>query len=197
MKSTSELVECSLDQWDIYKLDPDYQCYVRMTPNRTVISHVSTIQVQQQPSRSTEPSSPSAPPLDSPAQSKSHSFKRPRTSQFPSPPEVKRHKFGLDASSTTSTRRPNDEEDEVDYMVIDDPLPPPNPPRTPGAHKRAQSAGPMHIHSRSKTRREETIRARMWRREKISERTHEKAKSVPPDTSNKRKGVYLVVYGNG
>ncbi|KAJ7045527.1 hypothetical protein C8F04DRAFT_940014 [Mycena alexandri] len=33
-----QLVECSQDQWDIYKLDPAYDCYVRAPPQVTIIS---------------------------------------------------------------------------------------------------------------------------------------------------------------
>ncbi|OCH95182.1 hypothetical protein OBBRIDRAFT_788652 [Obba rivulosa] len=32
-----ELVRCSQEQWEIYKLDPDYDCLVRAPPNLTVI----------------------------------------------------------------------------------------------------------------------------------------------------------------
>lgn len=35
------LYECTQDQWDIYKLDPFYDCYVRAYPNLTVISRYS------------------------------------------------------------------------------------------------------------------------------------------------------------
>ncbi|KAJ7170545.1 hypothetical protein C8R43DRAFT_874950 [Mycena crocata] len=33
-----QLVECSQDQWDIYKLDPAYDCYVRMPPEITLVT---------------------------------------------------------------------------------------------------------------------------------------------------------------
>ncbi|KAJ7188255.1 hypothetical protein C8R46DRAFT_879254 [Mycena filopes] len=33
-----QLIECSQDQWDIYKLDPEYDCYVRAPPQVAVIS---------------------------------------------------------------------------------------------------------------------------------------------------------------
>ncbi|KAJ6625635.1 hypothetical protein B0H10DRAFT_1782845 [Mycena sp. CBHHK59/15] len=37
-----QLVECTQDQWDIYKLDPAYDCYVRAAPELTVISVATT-----------------------------------------------------------------------------------------------------------------------------------------------------------
>ncbi|KAI0092947.1 hypothetical protein BDY19DRAFT_398310 [Irpex rosettiformis] len=33
-----QLVECSQDQWDIYKLDPEYECFVRPEPELTTIT---------------------------------------------------------------------------------------------------------------------------------------------------------------
>ncbi|KAF9460687.1 hypothetical protein BDZ94DRAFT_1197302 [Collybia nuda] len=35
-----ELVECSQEQWDIYKLDPHYDCYVKSYPSLTTISRL-------------------------------------------------------------------------------------------------------------------------------------------------------------
>ncbi|KAL0945962.1 hypothetical protein HGRIS_012240 [Hohenbuehelia grisea] len=38
-----ELLECSQEQWDIYKLDPAYNCYVRAVPNLTLITKATSI----------------------------------------------------------------------------------------------------------------------------------------------------------
>ncbi|KAL0955909.1 hypothetical protein HGRIS_002100 [Hohenbuehelia grisea] len=42
-----QLVECSQDQWDIYKLDPMYECCVRVEPELTVISRVASYQAPE------------------------------------------------------------------------------------------------------------------------------------------------------
>lgn len=47
-------IECSQDQWDIYKLDPSYNCCVRAAPNLSTI-----IRVELPPADSEAPSMPS------------------------------------------------------------------------------------------------------------------------------------------
>ncbi|KAF8629663.1 hypothetical protein AX17_005602 [Amanita inopinata Kibby_2008] len=37
-----EVIQCSQEQWDIYKLDPLYDCYVRTHPNIALISRITT-----------------------------------------------------------------------------------------------------------------------------------------------------------
>lgn len=44
----SEIIQCSQDQWDIYKLDPLYTCLVRSHPHITQITRVTNVKTAPQ-----------------------------------------------------------------------------------------------------------------------------------------------------
>ena len=57
----SEVIQCSQDQWDIYKLDPLYSCLVRSHPHPAQITRVTNIKtVPQNPQRKRRASTPSS-----------------------------------------------------------------------------------------------------------------------------------------
>ncbi|KAK7045605.1 hypothetical protein VNI00_007438 [Paramarasmius palmivorus] len=111
-----ELYECSQEQWDIYKLDPKYQCRVRQPPL------LSTITIAQHPQ------------VDESAQING---KRPSSSlEKPMPPLNRRKKLNNEGPHTLKFTLSLDdgdqaEESEVEEMVVDD-----DPP------KRSRSAAP-------------------------------------------------------
>jgi hypothetical protein len=135
-------VECSLEQWEIYKLDPVYDCLARLPPTRSIISRASTTYDQN----------PTTPRHASPFPP--NPFKRSRTRSF-SPPN-KRHASENDESKAES---------EVEPMVVDDP-----PLSEPYLPKRSQSAAPS-TRPRTNFVRMETAKQRQARREKIVKAT--------------------------
>ena len=44
----SDMIQCSQDQWDIYKLDPLYTCLVRSHPHITQITRVTNVETTPQ-----------------------------------------------------------------------------------------------------------------------------------------------------
>ncbi|RDB16791.1 hypothetical protein Hypma_002622 [Hypsizygus marmoreus] len=135
-----KLYHCSQEQWDIYKLDPLYDCYVRAYPHMTIISRVAT-----KPVPSPQPAFGSKrPAMLSPTP------ERPGPSR-PAHPRKKVHGFMVESSSS------EDEESEVEEMVIDD----------TGRLHRARSLG---LGDRAKKHREEKERNRRDRREKMARR---------------------------
>jgi hypothetical protein len=57
------MIQCSQDQWDIYKLDPLYTCLVRSHPHITQITRVTNVQTApQNPHRKRRASTPSPGP---------------------------------------------------------------------------------------------------------------------------------------
>ncbi|ESK97057.1 hypothetical protein Moror_6278 [Moniliophthora roreri MCA 2997] len=111
-----ELFQCSQEQWDIYKLDPKYQCTVRPPPLLTSITLVQQPQVDENPQTN---------------------GKRPSSSlENPMPPLNRRKKLHNESSQTLKfTLSLSDdelaEESEVEEMIVDD-----------GAPKRSRSAVP-------------------------------------------------------
>ncbi|KAJ3799185.1 hypothetical protein GGU11DRAFT_679995 [Lentinula aff. detonsa] len=103
------LYECSQDQWDIYKLDPLYDCHVRVPPALSTITRASI----------KPPTSP-------------HSNGKRNATKAGIPllkPRKKRH---IDGNSSLDL---DDEVEEVEDMVIDQSMPPP-PPRARSASLR-------------------------------------------------------------
>ncbi|KII92912.1 hypothetical protein PLICRDRAFT_155823 [Plicaturopsis crispa FD-325 SS-3] len=101
-----ELVNCSRDQWDIYKLDPHYDCLVRAYPKLSVISPAKITQ---------RPKAESSKPQSSKRRSRSPG----RAS--PSPIDNKRQRKNVPCgASVFSVDSSDDEEAEVAYMMIDD-----------------------------------------------------------------------------
>ena len=172
----SELVECSLDQRDIYKLDPEYDCYVRQTPDVTVIIRV--------------PPKPKAAKLG-PDQ---HFTKRRMSTVSPektTPPSNSRKRVHTKTFESSSDE---DEQEEVEEMIIDDQHP----------RERAKSSGPREqakkfreeVKKNRKERREKLTR----RAEKLGGNGEEvrfdftlgslhSSQSAPPENTVKRKGV--------
>jgi hypothetical protein len=169
----SDLVECSQEQWDIYKLDPEYDCSVRVPPRLSVISRVV---------------STPKPDTYSP-----QSFaKRPSPEKDSSPkkkPQTRR--VSIDDSSDEEEE---EDEDEVEDMVVDE-LP---RFRRPGERSQKVRA---KIDQQRKIRREKIALAEAKyeqnraREEMMYEHSQSlpstprpQSKSVPPESITKRKG---------
>jgi len=132
----SVLVECSQDQWDIYKLDSQYDCLVRPYPKLSIIHEVAPKPAPkpvQDPNASSQTSSKRGVPASPPERDTSPVKKRPH--------------IGV---SIVESSEEEDEEDEVEYMIVDE-IP---RPRTPG--------------ERLKKKRAEIERQRQWRKEQIA-----------------------------
>lgn len=166
-----ELVECSQDQWDIYKLDPLYDCRVRSHPKLTVISKVTPM-----PKSNGTPLGP----------------KRRVSSPIPEPilpltnPRKKVHRSTVESRGVES-----DEESEVEDMIIDG-GPPVSRPRSAGSGGRAK----VIRDEIRKSRREKLARRAEWlarqddeARFKFSADHPTHSKSVPPEPVGKRKGI--------
>ncbi|ETW80475.1 hypothetical protein HETIRDRAFT_434570 [Heterobasidion irregulare TC 32-1] len=110
-----ELIECSQDQWDIYKLDPEYDCYVQASPEITIVTRKEPPPTtSQNPSNSQSASSSSS----------GHRFKRrlspPLYTDQDTIPTKKRRQAVDDFSSS-------DDESEVEILINSSR---PRPPRT-------------------------------------------------------------------
>ena len=169
------LVECSQDQWDIYKLDPLYDCRVRSYPNLTVVSKVT-------PKLKTKNGGPVGP-------------KR-RASSTPEPilpPPNPRKKVYANA---VEVHAESDEETEVEQMIVDV-GPSVSRLRTGDRAKRFKE----EIERNRKARREKFIRRteRLTRQEGntnfrsvVDPAPH--FQSIPPELAGKRKGVFFPSY---
>lgn len=162
--SLRELVEFSEDQWDIYKLDPAYDCLVQLPPKLSKIARVA-IPDRQPPPLSTPTAkrkmSPEVP--RSPVRSR-HNKPRKKTDLH------KRSSWSSSGSSDEEgTKDDSEEEYEVEGMVVDDP-----------PLQRAKSAG---LGERTKRLRAEIQNNRKMRREKIA-RTSERIKQKRRDDEN-------------
>jgi hypothetical protein len=192
---TREFVEFSEDQWDIYKLDPAYDCLVQLPPN---ISKITRVPIpDRQPA-----------PLSTPA------AKRRMSPEVPRSPVQSRHKprkktdlhkrsswSSSGSSDEEGAKTDSEEEDEVEGMVVDDP-----------PLQRAKSAG---LGERRKRVRAEIQNNRKMRREKIARSTEKikqkrgdvenmftipedetyfaspsRGKTMPPPSTTKRKGAF-------
>jgi hypothetical protein len=169
----SEFVECSQDQWDIYKLDPEYECYVRNPPNVTLINR--------------------APPKPKP-DPEEHFTKRRMSTSSPEravSPENSRRKVRTKIFESSSDE---DEQNEVEEMVIDDQIP---RARAKSLGPRVKSKKFRdELKKNRKERREKLSR----RSEKLGGNADEvrfdftreslhSSQSVPPENVIKRKGV--------
>ena len=113
--SSRELIECSQDQWDIYKLDPEYDCYVQASPEMTIVTRK-----ERPPTTSQNPSSSQS----ASSSSSGHRFKRrlspPLYTDQDTIPTKKRRQAVDDFSSS-------DDESEVEILINSSR---PRPPRT-------------------------------------------------------------------
>jgi hypothetical protein len=128
-----ETVECSQDQWDIYKLDSQYQCFVRMPPDLSFISRKEEAPPQKQDLNPRELS----PRPESNTSPRTHNLKR-RISRPPSSDNIRSKRSKLDVQveidASQDTRKKNfdfDDVDGVDFMVIDEPELPNSRPSRP------------------------------------------------------------------
>jgi hypothetical protein len=165
-----ELVECSQDQWDIYKLDPLYECRVRSHPKLTVISKVTPM-----------PKSNGTPP----GPKRRVSSPTPEPALPPPNPRKKVHRSTVEPRGLES-----DEESEVECMVIDGgPL---SRPRSAGSGGRAKV---IRDEIRKARREKLARRAEFLARQDDEARFQFSAdhaphsKSVPPEPVGKRKGI--------
>ncbi|KAJ3724490.1 hypothetical protein C8R42DRAFT_661941 [Lentinula raphanica] len=166
------LYECTQDQWDIYKLDPVYNCRVRAPPAVTTITRAS-------------PKSPESPQSIG---------KRTSTKAGipPLKPRKKLHTHDGDSSLDFS-----DEVEEVEDMAVDQSMPPPPPPRARSASLRKKREELSQI--RQKRRENISRRAeKLSTKEDVSyfdfsaNNSPERSQSVPVDTTGKRKAAILV-----
>ncbi|KAH9949571.1 hypothetical protein B0H21DRAFT_727465 [Amylocystis lapponica] len=108
-----ECIYCSEDQWDIHKLDPDYDCFVDASPNMTVISK------KKNKGRASFESVPLDPRHVNAPQTPPRAGKRPRSSPHPeqATPAPKRFRSHITISDD-STEIEDEEEDEVEEIVV-------------------------------------------------------------------------------
>lgn len=106
----SQLVQCSQDQWDIYKLDPMYECTVRSQPE------ISTITRRDARDTSAVPEAVS---------SDAHSQKRrvDGESEPSLPPTKKRRSVQVEEVESDAEDTDSEEEDAVEEMIIDGLIP--------------------------------------------------------------------------
>ncbi|KAJ4002039.1 hypothetical protein F5050DRAFT_1802617 [Lentinula boryana] len=163
--------ECSQDQWDIYKLDPLYDCHVRVPPALSTITRASIK------------------PPESP-----HSNGKRNATKAGIPllkPRKKRH-IG-DGNSSFDL---DDEVEEVEDMVIDQSMPPP-PPRARSASLRKKREEILQIRQQRReniSRRAEKLSSRedvMYFDFSVNT-SPERSQSVPVDAPGKRKATMLV-----
>ncbi|KAF4598631.1 hypothetical protein EYR38_007037 [Pleurotus pulmonarius] len=172
-----ELYELSHDQWDIYKLDPEYDCYVPAPPEIPIITRKPPIR------------EPTALP---PTPEKQNGKRR----SSPSSERLSKRAFVEEAESSS--------EDE-DEMIVDDPPPPPRRSRSRSAsagvkNPRTQRMREMIVESNRKARKEKTDH----RTEKLSSMQNsfdipapttpspERSTTAPPsETKAKRKVEFL------
>ncbi|THV05040.1 hypothetical protein K435DRAFT_826551 [Dendrothele bispora CBS 962.96] len=139
-----QLVECSQDQWDIYKLDPFYDCRVYLPPTLSAITHApkphtTPVKTGKRPAPVSEQSMP---PLNPRKKLNTSNTSTPNTS------------ISLDNEDEDEDE--DEEEEEVEDMVIDD-IPP----------RRARSASASE---RTRKFREKIVNNRKERREKVAKR---------------------------
>ncbi|KAF8625411.1 hypothetical protein AX15_005375 [Amanita polypyramis BW_CC] len=65
-----EVIQCSQDQWDIYKLDPLYECFVRVHPHLTQITRKASFKTARQNARRKRRASSLSPERSTPVSSR-------------------------------------------------------------------------------------------------------------------------------
>ncbi|KAF5370851.1 hypothetical protein D9758_001797 [Tetrapyrgos nigripes] len=177
-----QLVECYQDQWDIHKLDPFYECRVRIPPALSVITYAPK---------------PHSSPLKM--------GKRAVSSEHPPPPLNRRRKLDNQDGSTRHTSISLDDEDndedEVEEMVIDE-MPPPRG-RSVGASNLARKKREEISKNRQERRGKATRRVEKLNNPNESnfyfdfgsaDSSPSRTQSVPPqngDPNTKRKASHL------
>lgn len=177
----SKVVYLSQDQWDIYKLDPCYDCFVKPSPGLITITRIISTQ---------------RPLSASPLGKRRMASSSPERPMPPPNPRKKVNTTKILYDGFSSSEDDDNEEDKVEEMVIDDNGVPTRPRSTQG--------------ERAKKFKEEIKKNRQERREKVSRRTERLAQqdekmfdfsgdrpqqsTTPPDPSGKRKGSFLIVH---
>ncbi|TFY80984.1 hypothetical protein EWM64_g3023 [Hericium alpestre] len=107
-----ETLRCTLDQWDIYKLDPAYDCFVPAAPAIPIITRKETLGPSgaSQSSVSSSSSSSAAP------QSKRRVSSPPTEIDDSTVPHAKRRKHDVIYVHSDTE---DEEEDEVEEMMVD------------------------------------------------------------------------------
>lgn len=186
----SKRIEFSQDQWDIYRLDPEYDCFVQAPPLLSIISWVGSSVSNFEPQ--TIPRSPS--------------LKRHIPSAFPEDeislplPPAKRT---MRRTTPDLTSNSNSADEELEMIVDDEP---PCVQRSSRLSKRAKNYR-EYMEKNRKIRREKIARAKA----KLSETSNEgnkmfvfpidpiprttQSQSSSPENTIKRKGmIHLFIY---
>lgn len=169
----SELIECSQDQWDIYKLDPVYDCYVRKVPETTVITRNTS---------KPETASPS------PVKRFNKRSMSPLAATMGPSPRKKTH------TETSELSLDTDEQQEREEIVIDSRTSPQRA-KSSGPREKARKFKEQMQRNRKERREKLARRAEKLGRDGMeftfdySEGGHFHSRSEPPECINKRKGV--------
>ncbi|KAI0930301.1 hypothetical protein AcV5_007057 [Taiwanofungus camphoratus] len=173
-----EMIYCSQDQWDVYKLDPEYDCFVRAPPNFTVISKKKG---KDRGGLHDLPSAAAATMHRSPPPHSKRRFPSSSSDERLSPEFRKRFRTFVsisDDSSEDGNEGPqyisdsDDEIDEVEEIIVDGFT---RARRTgsisPGSSRLPKTARCIGPRSRLQHRRKVAEEKRRLRREKIATRT--------------------------
>lgn len=169
------LYECSQDQWDIYKLDPLYECRVRAPPASSTIISVSAKSPESPQSNGKRTSSKAGiPPLN---------------------PRKKLHTGS--GNSSLDLGYDDDEVEEVEDMIVDQTMPPPPRARSASLRRKREEISQIRQHRRENiSRRAEKLSSR---EDELNfnfstEDSPGRSQSVPVDNGGKRKGTLLCVF---
>ena len=114
-------VECSQDQWDIYKLDPEYDCLVRTPPDLSVISKTQPQRLSVQSESTQATSSYNTPPIADSLHSKRRmSSPSPLTedTSFSSRPPLAKKRRQVTEDKETADSDSEDEDDVEDAVGL-------------------------------------------------------------------------------
>ncbi|GBE81092.1 predicted protein [Sparassis crispa] len=119
------LFVCSQDQWDIYKLDPEYDCFVRASPHITAVSRKKG---KERVDSRDVPHMWTGATYNTPLRTKRR-LPSPTSDERPSEEVRKRFRSAVNISDADTVKggsaphhmSPSDEEDEVEEIIADDP----------------------------------------------------------------------------
>ncbi|KAJ3815889.1 hypothetical protein F5876DRAFT_85515 [Lentinula aff. lateritia] len=167
------LYECSQDQWDIYKLDPLYECRVRAPPASSTIIRVSPKSPESPQSNGKRSSSKAGiPPLN------------PRKKMHPG-----------SGNSSLDLGHDDDEVKEVDDMIVDQTMPPPPRARSASLRRKHEEISQIRQQRRENiSRRAEKLSSREdgFNFNFSTNDSPGRSQSVPVDNGGKRKATLLV-----
>ncbi|KAF5385866.1 hypothetical protein D9615_002553 [Tricholomella constricta] len=163
---------CSQEQWDIYKLDPLYDCLVRAAPHVPIITHL--------------PDRPQAAPTPVASGQKRRVVSPTRESPAQSPKPRKKRAAQVQSES-------EDDESEVEDMVIDAGF---APPKSPAGPSNKSTKFRETIQANRKERQERMAR-RMERLSRLENGSEGESSSTAPRPSERTTGVPPFVPANG